>query len=86
MFFLEFVEGIHQISDFVIDIRNELLNLSLGVQDLYGLCVRVITDSKWSWNCCSKVTEIITNVILVLLFYVGTHIIFCLASSKLSVT
>ena len=66
MFFLEFVEGIHQISDFVIDIRDELLNLSLGVQDLYGLCVRVITDSKWSWNCCSKVTEIITNVILVL--------------------
>ena len=55
---LEFVEGINQISDFVIDIRNELLDLTLGVKDLDRLCVRVIADSKWPWNCCSKVTEI----------------------------
>ena len=63
---LEFVEGINQISDFVIDIRNELLDLTLGVKDLDRLCVRVIADSKWPWNCCSKVTEIyvITNVLL----------------------
>ena len=58
MLFLEFVEGINQISDFVIDIRNELLDLTLGVKDLDGLCVRVIPDSKWPWNYCSKVTEI----------------------------
>ena len=47
MFFLEFVEGINQISDFVIDIRNELLDLTLRVKNLDRLCVRVIPDSKW---------------------------------------
>ena len=86
MFFLEFVEGINQISDFVIDIRNELLDLTLGVKDLDRLCVRVIADSKWPWNCCSKVTEIITNLMLLFILLSVTHIIFCLASSKLSVT
>merc|ERR1719189_1554273 len=63
MFFLEFVEGIHQIPDFVIDIRDELLNLTLGVQDLYGLCVRVIPHSEWSWDCCSKVNHFLLSVL-----------------------
>ena len=48
--YLKLVESINEVSDLVVNVGDQLLDLSLGVEDLDGLGVGVVADSEWSWN------------------------------------
>merc|ERR1712172_100682 len=51
----ELGEGVTECPHFVVDVSQKFLNLSLGVQKLNRLCVRVIADSERSGDGRSKV-------------------------------
>ena len=42
----ELVEGVDEVSDLVVDVGDQLLDLPLGVQRLDGLGVRVVADTE----------------------------------------
>ena len=54
---LEFVKCINKVSNFIVDICDQFLYLSLGIQDLNWLSVGIVTNSKWSGNGGRKVTK-----------------------------
>ena len=81
--FLEFIEGVDEGPDLAVDVANQFLDLPLGVELLDGLCVGIVADTKRPRNSRGKITKTISmrrNDTF------ATYIIFCLASSKLSVT
>ena len=54
---LKLVESINKCSYLAVDICDQFLDLALGVQKLYCLCVRVIAHTKWPRNGGSKITK-----------------------------
>ena len=51
------VESINESSNLTVDIGDQFLDLTFRIQELYGLCVGVIADTKRPWDCCSKITK-----------------------------
>ena len=51
----ELVEGVDEVSDLVVDVGDQLLDLPLGVQRLDGLGVRVVADTERTRNRRRKV-------------------------------
>ena len=51
----EFVEGVDEVSDLVVDVGDQLLDLPLGVQRLDGLGVGVVADTERTGNRRRKV-------------------------------
>ena len=51
----ELVEGVDEVSDLVVDVGDQLLDLPLGVQRLDGLGVGVVADAERTGNRRRKV-------------------------------
>ena len=51
----ELVEGVDEVSDLVVDVGDQLLDLPLGVQRLDGLGVGVVADTERTGNRRRKV-------------------------------
>ena len=51
----ELVEGVDEVSDLVVDVGDQLLDLPLGVQRLDGLGVGVVADTERTRNSRRKV-------------------------------
>ena len=51
----ELVEGVDKVSDLVVDVGDQLLDLPLGVQRLDGLGVGVVADAERTGNRRRKV-------------------------------
>ena len=51
----ELVEGVDKVSDLVVDVGDQLLDLPLGVQRLDGLGVGVVADTERTGNRRRKV-------------------------------
>ena len=51
----ELVEGVDEVSDLVVDVGDQLLDLPLGVQRLDGLGVGVVADAERTGNSRRKV-------------------------------
>ena len=51
----ELVEGVDEVSDLVVDVGDQLLDLPLGVQRLDGLGVGVVADTERTGNSRRKV-------------------------------
>eukprot|EP00091_Calanus_sinicus_P023679 TRINITY_DN8125_c0_g1_i1.p1 TRINITY_DN8125_c0_g1~~TRINITY_DN8125_c0_g1_i1.p1 ORF type:complete len:107 (+),score=9.23 TRINITY_DN8125_c0_g1_i1:27-347(+) len=56
---LKLVKSINKSSNFTVDVRDELLDLAFRIQELNGLCVRIVPHTKWPWNCGSEVNHLL---------------------------
>ena len=74
---LKLVESINECSDLAVDICDEFLDLSLGVQQLYCLCVGVIAHTEWPGNGGSKITKTKMIILKVKTSFYLHHLLLC---------
>merc|ERR1719342_1563718 len=60
---LKLVESINEVSNFIVNVRYQLLNLSLGIKDFNCLSISVVADPKWSRNSGRKVNHLLLGIL-----------------------